>query len=149
MVYGCTIWGNMLRQGQIKKLQKLQNKCIELITGKGATTKNYQSLKLLRVADYKIAVTKPQTWIQSATFTTPRKHCRSDTDRKSPEKAHKYQTCRKSKLNHPKPKCDWYHTSFLSKSIVNYQALPLSIRNISHYSSFITSCKTHLLNSTH
>ena len=34
LTYGCTIWGNMLRQEQIQKLQKLQNKCIKLISKK-------------------------------------------------------------------------------------------------------------------
>ena len=48
IVYGSTTWGDMLNQSQQKKLQKLQNKCIHLITGKQATRENYQTLKVLR-----------------------------------------------------------------------------------------------------
>ena len=48
IVYGSTTWGNMLNQSQQKKLQKLQNKGIHLITGKQATRENYQTLKVLR-----------------------------------------------------------------------------------------------------
>ena len=51
LVYGCTIWGNMLRQEQIKKLQKLQNKCIAQITEKTASTKVYQSLKIMKITE--------------------------------------------------------------------------------------------------
>ena len=51
LVYGRTTWGNMLNQSQLKKLQKLQNKCIQLINGKPATSDKYQSLKLLKFAE--------------------------------------------------------------------------------------------------
>ena len=34
LIYGCTIWGNMLRKEHIQKLQKLQNKCIKDISKK-------------------------------------------------------------------------------------------------------------------
>ena len=35
----------------ISKLQKVQNKCIELINGKSITLKNYQSLGILHLMD--------------------------------------------------------------------------------------------------
>ena len=34
LVYGCTTWGNTLRQDQLAKLQKLQNRCINLVSNK-------------------------------------------------------------------------------------------------------------------
>ena len=49
LVYGITTWGNMLRSEQIQKLQKLQNKCIPLITGTKMITKEYQSLGIMKI----------------------------------------------------------------------------------------------------
>ena len=41
----------MLKAEQIKKLQKLQNRCISLISNKGATNTVYQSLKIMRIPE--------------------------------------------------------------------------------------------------
>ena len=104
LVYGCTTWGNMLNQSQLKKLQKLQNKCIQLINGKPATSDNYQSLKLLKFAEIvKLQNLKLGHQVQHSQL--PERIldvCMSDTHSKSLVKLHGYQTRRKLEPNHPK-----------------------------------------------
>ena len=51
LVYGCTTWGNMLNRSQIKKLQKIQNKCIACIINRCPKRNDYQSLKILKIDD--------------------------------------------------------------------------------------------------
>ena len=51
LVYGCTTWGNMIKKEHLTKLQKLQNQCISLISNNDASTKVYQSLKIMKVKD--------------------------------------------------------------------------------------------------
>ena len=51
LVYGCTIWGNMLRKDEMDKLQKLQNSCVRLITNRKDTSQSFQLLQLLSVAE--------------------------------------------------------------------------------------------------
>ena len=51
LVYGCTAWGNMLKSEQIKKLQKLQNRCTALISKRDAAAKVYQSLKIMKIPE--------------------------------------------------------------------------------------------------
>ena len=63
-MYGCTTWGNMLKNEQIQKLQKLQNKCLYYITNKKVNVSIYQELKILRIP----SIIK---LLQSAAFTTP------------------------------------------------------------------------------
>ena len=147
LVYGCTTWGNMLKTCQLKKLQKLQNKCIELITGRTPTVNCYQSLKVLRVAQLiKLQNLKLGHKVQYPQLPTMiLKACTSDVQGKSLQKGHGYNTRRKEEPNHPKLQTDWYKTSFLVKSIVDFQGLPTNVRNIENFDLFISSCKSFLL----
>ena len=49
--YGLTVWGNMIPNCSLTKLQKIQNKCFKLIFGSEATVDNYHSFKILRISD--------------------------------------------------------------------------------------------------
>ena len=51
LVYGVTTWGNMLSKEHLSKLQRLQNCCFGLITGKTASIEDYKSLKIMRIPD--------------------------------------------------------------------------------------------------
>ena len=94
IVYGSTTWSNMLNQSQWKKLQKLQNKCIHLITGKQATRENYQTLIVLRFNEItKLQNLKLGYQVQHSQLPESILHaCKSDTYRKSLVKSHGYQT---------------------------------------------------------
>ena len=53
--------------------------------------------------------------------------CTSDTNKNPLTKKHRYPTRRKQEPNHPKPQSKWYKSSFLTKSILEYQNLPAEI----------------------
>ena len=147
LVYGCTTWGNMLRKDYLKKLQRLQDRCIQLITGQNATKELYQSISILRVAEiirlqnlklgYKVQHSQLPIKIKEA--------CTTDSNKKSLEKTHHYNTRRKKEVNRPHPKSKWYMSSFMTKSVNEYQQLPHDIRQIKHLPSFVSKCKTFIL----
>ena len=137
----------MLKANQIKKLQKLQIKCIELITGKLPVLKTYQSLQILRIVEiiklqnlklgHKVQYPQLPTMIYNA--------CVSDIQGKPLVKNHHYDTRRKCEPNCPKPQTEWYKSSFLVKSLKDFQNLPVKIRNMANYNHFVSSCKKLLL----
>ena len=147
LVYGITTWGNMLRSKQIHKLQRLQNKCILLISGTKTIMKEYQSLGIMKIPKlislqnlklgFKVQHSQLPIMIKTA--------CVTDANRQKLDKGHSYNTRCKNEPNHPKSKCIWYRSSFLTKSITEYQALPASLRKINSYFPFVLACKKLLL----
>ena len=49
LVYGITVWGKMLTKEKLKKLQKIQNNCVNQLTSKKCNAHTYWELKLLTV----------------------------------------------------------------------------------------------------
>ena len=47
LTYGLILWGNMLNENELTKLQKIQNKCFKLICGEEASPLNYHRHHLL------------------------------------------------------------------------------------------------------
>ena len=147
LVYSCTTWGNMLRKEQIKKLQRLQNKCIKLITGKSATKEVYQSVKELQIAEiiklqnYKLGYKVQHSQLPAKIINA----CTTDANKDSLTKTHQYNTRRKSEQNCPWPRSKWYQESFMAKCVQAYQSLPDHIHNIQHFPSFVSKAKHMLL----
>ena len=103
-VYALSVWGNMLSQSVINKLQKLQNKSLQLINGKKATLNNYKLLGILRVQEllelenckfvYKLLTSSLPPRITEISY--------SDQTGKTLVKEHKYNTRSKKLLNKAK-----------------------------------------------
>ena len=51
IMYGLIIWGNMATQQQLRPLQSLQNRCLDLICG-GHSDKDYKQCQILKIKDY-------------------------------------------------------------------------------------------------
>ena len=47
IIYGLTVWGNMLDQTSLNKIQKCMDKCFRLVTQRQATLSNYKNEKFL------------------------------------------------------------------------------------------------------
>ena len=141
LVYGCTTWGNMLNQSQQKKLQRLQNKCIQLINGKPAMRENYQSQKLLRFSELlKLQNLKLRHRVQHSQLPERILYaCKSDTHGKSLKKNHSYQTRRKLNQTIPGSKAIGTNLAFSQKvSLTTNRCLTRScplktILNSSHH----------------
>ena len=142
LAYGISIWGNMISQGQIKKLQAMQDKCVTLISHS-----SYKSMKLLKVCDivklenYKFAYKIMHNMLPDKVI----KAAMSDHKGNSLKKAHSYNTCQKNLLNTPAKAANKYIDSVLCKSVLDYQSLMVETLSIKTYSSFVNQCKKLLL----
>ena len=149
--YGCTTWGNMLNKSQIRKLTKLQNRCIEQITNRKLAKNDYQSLKILKVPEI--------ITLQNAKLGHRVQHknlpirllqsCQTNASKKSLEKCHSYNTRFKKEQNRPLAKSKWYQDCFLTKQVQDFQKLPVELRKIENLKYFALKCKAHLLSSYH
>ena len=133
----------MLTKCQINKLQKIQNKCFRLIMGEEATLSNYHNHGMLNIPDMILLMNlKHGHRVQHSHLPTRILRCsRYDSKNKSLEKLHRYPTQHKNSLNVPRSNCSVYRKSYLYQSIVKYQKLPTSLKEISYEKLFISRCK--------
>ena len=139
--YCLSIWGNLVCDGVLDKLQKLQNKCIRLI-GRN-TKKNYNILsirQLITLENYKFGYkllneTLPSNIVKCAL---------SDQYGNSLKKTHRYCTRNRHVPNVPKAKKTAYLSSVFCKGPKMYSSLCSDLKQMSTYGLFIKKCK-HLL----
>ena len=146
LTYGLSIWGNMSSSTALYKLQKLQNNCLALITGRKASTKLYQTLKILRVNEllelenckfgYKVINNSLPIRIMELT----------KTDHKGATliKQHHYSTRQKNCLNKALAKNTKYKKTIIYKGTSTFETLGVETRNKSSLQSFVIACKNEL-----
>ena len=141
--YGLTVWGNMISNISLMKLQKIQNKCFKLIFGSEGTVENYHSSKILRISEMiKLVNLKHGHKVQYSHL--PGQvllYSITDNNGKCLTNDHRYPTRNKGIPNLPVTDCMHYRQSFLYQSTLIYQKLPLSVKSISNESLFINRCK--------
>ena len=147
IIYGLVLWGNMLDQTSLNKIQTCMNKCFTLITHKEATKSNFKEERFLTLAQliklenskfgYKLYHNQLPTKLQSLVVT--------DSKKKDLTKRHKYQTRSKKTLNFPQATTKMYHTSYLFQSLKEYNDIKLSDRNAKNIHCFATQRKKSLL----
>ena len=97
LVYGCTVWGNMLVQWKLKKLQALQNKCVSYMIWGRVKPETYRTLKLLKGKEIiRLQTLKMGYKVQHSQL--PRniiRACITDANSKPLAKTHDYQTRQK------------------------------------------------------
>ena len=145
--YGITVWGPMLNQEKIAKLQKLQNTCFRISCKQEPTEMNYHSQGILRIKEIiKLNNMKHSYKVQHSHLPARILQCsRTDNLNKSLIKTHRYPTRQKNCLNLPKTYGVWYKKSFLYQSIVDYQEVPSYPRSIRNEKLFVKHCKHFLL----
>ena len=121
--------------------------CFNLITHQIPTSANYTKEKMMRLDDlikieniklgYKLEHSQLPTTIQNMLNT--------DSKEKSLVKTHPYPTRTKNVPNLPRAQNKAYHTSFLVKSIKEYEKLPLELRESKTLSGFIRKAKKRML----
>ena len=150
LVYGITIWGNMLPKEKLKKLQKLQNCCVRAIAGKEFNANTYKQLNLLTVEQIiRLYNLKMGYKVQHSQLPEPILiACKTDAQNKSLKKDHQYLTRHKHEINRVKAHSKWYSNSFMVQSTKEFQNLPDSIKSIKFFPSFVKTCKQQLLNTT-
>ena len=146
--YGLVLWGNMLDQTNLNKIQKCMDNCFKLITNKAATLSNLKEEKILTLQQmirlensklgYKLQNKLLPHQIQSLLST--------DSKLNKLVKIHKYETRSKNTLNLPSAKSKMYHTSYLFHVLKEFNNTDTSIRNAKGIHQFIQKKKRSLLN---
>ena len=145
--YGLCIWGNMIPDGVLNKLQKLQNKCISLINGKIATPDNYKSLGILRVKEL-IALKNYKFGYRLLHKTLPSRIidlANSDQKGESLLKQHNYETRYKNLLNKAKASNKLYKSCIIYQGNSCLGTLKVEALTKSSVQSFSSHCKKLLL----
>ena len=142
--YGILIWGNMLNQTQLAKLQSMQNKCFKLVLKQEPTPQNYHAQKMLRITDLIILVNMKHGHRVQYSHLPVRVLMASRTDsvNKSLAKSHPYRTRHKKSLNLPHNPSSWYKSSFLYHTILDYNSIPPTLKDNPVEKSFLANCKS-------
>ena len=145
--YGTLIWGNMIKQETIIKLQKILNSSFGLITGQAPTPKNFKKERMLRLHDL-IKLENKKLGYQLDKNLLPQnlhKLLWTDSKNRSLQKPHQYNTRDKHLTNLPKVNTASYQCGFQFQSIKDYEATPVEIRQSSTLGSFVRRLKMQLL----
>ena len=128
--YGILLWGSMINQSQLKRLQKFQDKAIYLLDHLKDTKSIYLDYKipnlekLIRIEQQKFAY----RLIKDLLPVNLAKLVRTDHKGSNLLKTHKYSTRFKAELNLPATKSAQYHSSFLHQSIKVFSTLPTHLK---------------------
>ena len=148
LTYGMGIWGSLLKQEQLHKLQKIQDHCMKIIgRGSGPLDRLYRTQQILTVAK-QVNFELCKFWHKKTMGLTPPKlleHMTTDHNKQPLTKTHRYKTRQKELLNRPCSSHREYHDSFLVKGNRIYSQIPVTIRAERKMYKFIKSLKQHLL----
>ena len=149
--YGILNWGNMLTNSQIEKLQKLQNKCIRILSKKDKinVAKTRKELGILSIRELiKIENLKFGYKYENKLLPAPLiNSLELDHTKMRLTKQHKYETRNKRLPNLPNATNNKYKNSFLFKSIKLYSELSIAERETNHLKSFVSKIKQKILES--
>ena len=145
LTYGIVIWGNMISQTQMNRLQKLQNQGIQLIDPTKPLHEIYANQNILTI-DNIVKLENSKIWFKYYHNLIPtRLHelMTEDSNEIQVIKQHDYNTRHKHELNIPLA-TGHYRNSFYVKGMKDYLNLPNSIKALPKLSQFVNRCKTHL-----
>ena len=145
--YGIMLWGNTITNAEINKLQKIQNKCFKLCTSQESNIQNFHNFKILCINEIiRLANAKYCHKVQHSHLPSHVLDCsKSDSKAISLEKKHQDNTRNKSSLYLPATKNKLYRSSYLYKSISEYEKVPLKSKSIQNTTLFCKSYKNYLL----
>ena len=151
LAYGISMWGSLLMKENLKKLQKIQDKCI-LVVGRGLgpvdkLDKLYSDHKILRIEQL-IEFELCKLWHKKQLDLLPCKlnEVMSRDQWEQPlQKLHRYPTRQKNLSNRPKSMHHEYHDSFLVKGNRIYSQLHQDIRSCTTLRKFANRLKERLM----
>ena len=145
--YGICVWGTMIGEQNLAKLQKLQDTSVKQIAPNMALEEIYKEHNLLKVRDI-ITLEQLKLGYKLQHRLLPGPLCDqllTYSNQRSLIKKHRYNTRQKNLPNMPKPKNEKYKKSFLCASIKQYGILEISTRHLPTLKSFVIACKNKLL----
>ena len=144
--YGILIWGNMISQSRLNKLQKIQDLSVQLIDPRLPIHKVYAEQKILTVENM-IKLENFKIWYKYYNNLLPtrlKEIMTEDSNEHRVLKTHSYNTRQKTELNLPRA-TGHYKNSFYVKGMKDYSNLPNTIKKSRTLKQFITACKRQLL----
>ena len=144
--YGIIIWGNMIPQVQLSKLQKLQDLSVQLIEPRKALSMIYVDHKILSIENI-IRLENTKIWYKYYHALTPSRLSNLMTEDSTTNrviKSHNYNTRQKNELNLPRAS-GHYKNSFYVKGMKDYSRLPNLLKNKPNLKQFTMACKNYLL----
>ena len=141
--YGLINWGNMLSHSRLNQLQKLQNKCFQLINPYLHVENNYLTYNIPKLRQM-IWLGNVKLWHQCGLGLLPKNlalSITSDHNEISLIASHWYQTRSKKVPRLPNIQNRLYHESFLFKGLSDYMKLTAEMRKIKNISTFVLKAK--------
>ena len=147
IIYGLSLWGNMVDTITKIKIQQDMNKCFNLITHQKPSPENFSKEGIMTLSQF-ITLENQKLGYKLYNDMLPiniLKALRTDSCNKDLHKLHKYNTRHKFKLNLPVANNKLYQTSFLTQALKAYDKLPKEISLCINIKNFIFKCKAKLL----
>ena len=145
--YGLLLWGNNAQKEHIRKLQKIQTKCLGYITNNTCKENSHLTLKILPIKSL-IALANYKFGYQLQKKLLPKKIMESSLidSRNAPLLPHhEYNTRNKTIPNLPRKMTPQYQNSFLCKGPRSLLELDMETHNKSSMHTFTKACKDLLL----
>ena len=145
--YGLLLWGNNAQKEYIRKLQKIQAKCLGYITSNSCKENNHLILKILPIKSL-ITLANYKFGYQLQNNLLPKKIMESsliESRNTSLLPHHEYNTRNKTIPNLPRKMTPEYQNSFLCKGPRSLLELDMKTRSRSSIHTFTNACKDLLL----
>ena len=145
--YGLVIWGGMVNNETLNRIQRIQTKCLKYINKKISYLHELQILNIKQLVELEHA----KLGYRLRNKLLPKKIMQiisTDSSKKSLEKMHGYNTRNKNKLNLPKIRNKQYRYSFQYQANKQIMLLPKLETSKISYHTFIKSVKLTLLDAT-
>ena len=149
LLYSILMWGNMTQRSDLCKLQKLQNRCMQIMHPNMPIECVYKNLGILTINEM-LKLKNCKLWYKFYKGLLPAKLQNIMSVGSSHEtlnKSHNYNTCRKRELNSPRASSLGYRKSFLIKGLADFSSLPQTIKSSASLKQFVKQCKNYLLGS--
>ena len=147
LTYGLLIWGTMIPKEDALKLEKIQNKCVQLIEPRKPIDKIYKDNNILKLQSL-IRMENVKTWHKYYNNNLPAKlmeMMREDHNKSNLQKQHGYNTRKKKEINLPLATCQSYKSSFFVEGLKMYSNLPTEIKREVKLDRLVTGYKNHLI----
>ena len=138
------IWGSMLSKAQIEDLFKIQKSCMRIIHKKSPHTncdplfQNSKTLPVQKLIDLEL-----MKFGHNVTNNLVPEPLRKMMHRNRGHKKHEYNTHNKNLPNIQKHQSSYFNKSFLNRSIICYQSLPMHLKQCKTLRTFTNLVKTY------
>ena len=145
ILYGISVWGSMISQSMVKEIYMIQKKCVHLMRPFGKWTnipQIFTELRLMPVQNMiKFAMCKLGYNVSQKQYPEP---ILKLFDKFGGQKVHRYPTRNKHIPNLQRGHTEQYRNSFLCRSIVEYNSLPIGLKTTTTSGLFLSQLKSYL-----